>query len=75
MRGFRGGGLGVRSPPENHKNIGYLKITGPDPLKITKLPSQHSMLGYHWHADDGPHKVVFGSRPSSTKNENTLDPL
>ena len=32
---------------ENYKNIGFLRNTGPDPLKITKLPIQHSMLGHH----------------------------
>ena len=36
-------GQGVRTPLINHKNIGFLSNTGPDPLKITKLPSQHSM--------------------------------
>ena len=33
--------------PKNHKNIGFLRNTGPGSLKITKLPSQHSMLGHH----------------------------
>ena len=35
------------SPPPlgNYKNIGLLSISGPDLLKITKLPSQHSMAG------------------------------
>ena len=52
MRRSRGG---VRSPPppppppqkkkKNHKNMGFLSNIGLDPLKITKLPSQHSMLG------------------------------
>ena len=28
--------------------------TGPDPLKITKLPSQHSKLGHHWHSSETP---------------------
>ena len=42
-------GQGVRTPPppENYKNIGFLSNTGPDSLKITKLPIQHSMLGHH----------------------------
>ena len=44
MCGSRGGGRGSRPPLENHKNIGFLSNTGPDHLKITKLPSQHSML-------------------------------
>ena len=30
-------------PLKNHKNIVFLRNTGPDPLKMTKLPSQHSM--------------------------------
>ena len=42
------GGTGGLDPPlENYKNIGFLSNTGPDPLKITKLPSQHSILGNH----------------------------
>ena len=85
MGGSRGG-QGVRTPPPRKitKNIGFLSNSSPDPLKITKLPSQqHSMLGHHqhasetpfnmafrWRADDGPHIVVFGSsHPSSTKKK------
>ena len=41
----RGEDRGRDPPPENHKNIGFLSNIGPDPLKITKLPSQRSMLG------------------------------
>ena len=37
-------GTGGPDPPKNHKNIGFLCNTGPDPLKKPKLPSQHSML-------------------------------
>ena len=29
---------------------------GPDPIKITKLPSQHLMLGHHRHASETPFK-------------------
>ena len=37
MRGSRGGGQGVWTPPwKNHKNIGFLTNTGLDPLKILK---------------------------------------
>ena len=36
-------GTGGVETPENYKNIGFLSNTGPDPLKITKLPSHHSM--------------------------------
>ena len=31
-----GGGHGVRIPLKNHKNIGFLSNTGPDPLKNHK---------------------------------------
>ena len=42
-------GVGRGSGPclENHIAIGFLSNTGPDPLKITKVTSQHSMLGHH----------------------------
>ena len=56
MCGFRGVDP---HPLKNHKNIGFLSNTGPDPIKNTKLPSQHSMLGHHRRADDGPLLVVF----------------
>ena len=63
-------------PPWKIIKIGFPSNIGPDPLKITKLPSQNSMLGHRRHvgktpfkwADDGPLKVVFGSfLPLSTK--------
>ena len=82
-------GTGDPDPPppplKNHKNIGFLCNTGLDPLKITKLTSQHSKLGNHqwpaserdtismafrWWAYDGPFIAVFGSSiPSSTKEK------
>ena len=38
-------GTGGPDPPlENHKNIVFFSDTGPDPLKIVKLPSQLSIL-------------------------------
>ena len=46
----RGGTGGPDSPWKIKKNIGFLSNTGPDPLKITKLPSQHKKLGHHRHA-------------------------
>ena len=46
------GGGGVRTPLKNHKNIGFLSNTGPGPLKITKLSSQHLMLGHHRDASE-----------------------
>ena len=41
------GAWGPDPPPSPVKsqNIGFLSSTGLDPLKITKLPSQHSILG------------------------------
>ena len=54
----KGGGAGGPDPPpppqKNHKNIGFLSNTGLDPLKITKLPSQHSMLRHHRHPSETP---------------------
>ena len=44
-----GGGRGS-GPPEIHNNLGFLSNTGPDPIKLTKLPSLHSMLVRHRHA-------------------------
>ena len=51
-------GVRIPHPLKNHKNIGFLSNYGPDPLKITKLPSHHA---FRWRADDGPLIVVFGS--------------
>ena len=57
------GGQVVRIPLKNHKNIGFLSNTGPNPQKNHIVPSQHSMLGHHRPAsemaDDGPLLVVF----------------
>ena len=63
MCGNRGGwDRGSRPPPHEksqYNNIGFLSNTDPDPLKITKLPSQHSMLGHHRHASETPFKWRF----------------
>ena len=40
----------------NHKNIGFLSKTGPEPLKITKLLRQHSILGRNLHGSETPFK-------------------
>ena len=61
--GGGGGGGRVRTPLENHKNIGLLSSTGPDPLKIRKLPSQLSMLGHHRYASETPFKWRFAGVP------------
>ena len=62
MRGSRGGG-GAGGPdlpsPENHKNIELLRNSGPDPLKFSELPSQHSTLGHHRHANETPFRGVL----------------
>ena len=44
-----GGGQGAL---ENYNNIGFLSNTSPDPLKITKLPIQHPMLGHQQPASE-----------------------
>ena len=67
-------------PLKNHKDIGVHSNTGLDPLKITKLPSQHSMLGHYrrasetqmafrWRVDDDPLIVVFGSSHKLKKKQ------
>ena len=43
------GVAGPLDPLEKSQNVGFPSNIGPDPLKITKLPSQHSMLGHHRH--------------------------
>ena len=58
-----GGGRWSAPPLENYKNIGFLSITGPDPLKITQLPIQHSMLGHHRPASETPWKWRFADGP------------
>ena len=52
MRGSRGGGKGGVDPPEKSQNIVFFRNTGPDPLKIAMLPSQHSMFDHHRHASE-----------------------
>ena len=65
MRGSRGG-RGLDPPGKSH-NIESLSNTGPDPLKITKLSSQHSMLGYHWHASEMLFKWQFAGGPMTAR--------
>ena len=84
MGGSRGGGGDKRSgsPLEKSQKYRVFSNTGPDFLKITKLSSQHSVLGHHrharetpkmvlcWRANDDPLIVVFGSSlPLSTKKK------
>ena len=58
----KGGGGGPDSS-EKSQNIGFLSNTGLDHLKITKLPSQHSMLGHHQHASETSFKWRFAGGP------------
>ena len=61
MPGSRGGrwGMGSRPPLKNYKKLGFLAILVGISCKITKLPSQYSMLGHHWHASERPFKWLF----------------
>ena len=72
-----GGGQGVWTHPENHKNIGFLSNTGPDSLKNHKTIKPAFSVGsssarlrnaiqmaFRLRADDGPLIVVFD--PPST---------
>ena len=54
MRGPRGG-TGVRTIPplKNHKSIGFLSNSGPDPLR-----NQHSILAHHQNASETPFNGV-----------------
>ena len=53
--------MGSGPPLKNHKAIVFLSNSGPNPiiLKITKQPSQHSMLAHHQHASEMPFKWHF----------------
>ena len=56
MSESRGGNRGSGPPLlKNHKNIGILSNTGRDPLKITKLSNQYSML----HASEMPKNGIL----------------
>ena len=77
MRGSRGGNGGPDPHPPSLKilkNIWFLSITCPDPLKITKLPSQHSTLGHHRHGSLMPFRWsafsgIWIISPSSTRKK------
>ena len=57
------GGQGVRTPLKNHQNIGFLSNIGPDPLKNTKLPSQHTTVGHYQPVSETPFKWRFAGGP------------
>ena len=84
MRGSRGG-QGVWIPLKDHKNIGFLSNTGPDPLNNHNATKSAFNVGpllacqqnaiympFRWRADDGPLLVVFGS-PHQLKNVVKID--
>ena len=77
MGGSRGGGgQGVRTPIENHKNIGFLNNSGPDPqnnyeatepafnVEPSSARQRNAIkMAFCWRAVDGPLIVEFGSSP------------
>ena len=73
-------GTGDPYPPpplKNHNNKGFLSNAGPDPLKIEKLPSQHSMLGHHRPApiSERPFKWRFAGGPMISRFQCYWDSL
>ena len=56
-----GEGAGVRFPPnlEKHKAVNFRYELVWIPLKSTRLPNQHSMLGHHWPANETSFKWRF----------------
>ena len=63
VRGSRGG-TGVRTPPEkSQKYKFFFVILVRIPWTITRLPSQHSMLGHLWHISETPSKWRFAGGP------------
>ena len=79
------GGQGALTPPpppppplKNHKTVGFLSNTGPDPLKITKLPSQHPMLGHLWPTFSGiwiPTRLPSLTKKNPNKHVRVEPPL
>ena len=61
-----GGGQGVRtSPRKSQKYRFFFSNTGPNPLKIVKLPSQLSILGHNWHDSETPFQWRFAGGPKT----------
>ena len=77
MFGSRGGTGGPDHPPpplKNHKNTGFLRNSGLDPLKIAMLPSQHSIFDHHRHTSETPFKWRFAGWPMMARLQWYLDP-
>ena len=79
-------GTGGSGPPENHKKLGFLNNTGPDPLKNHKATKPEFNVGpsFKWRFAGGPMMTRLAwnldpSSPSSTKKQlktpSKLDPL
>ena len=90
MRGTRGGtrGSGPLHPPslENHKAIGFLSNTGPDPLEnhnankpvfnvgqSSDRQQNAILMAFRWWSNDGPLLVLFGSCPLSAQARYSKD--
>ena len=73
----RGRGDRGSSPPplKDHKAIGFLIRTVPNPMKITKLSSQNSMFGHHGPACETPLKWHFTGGRMMARFKWYLDPL
>ena len=78
---LRTGGSGSPSC-KHHKDVGSLSNTGPDPIKITKLPSQYSkfhqrIMPLKWRFAGGSIKAGFKwyLDPSPLINKETLSEL
>ena len=54
-------------PPEKSQKYRFFEqYWSGSPEKSKKLPSQHSMLGHHWHASETPFKWRFAGGPMMT---------
>ena len=45
---------------KNHKNLGFLSNTGPEPLKNHKATKPDLMLGHYWLASETPWHFAGG---------------
>ena len=74
MGGSRGG-QGVRTPSGKLQKYRVFSNTGPDPLEITKLPSQQSMTGHHRPANETPFKWYLDPLPTLSTKIKTFSEL
>ena len=68
------GGPDPHPPKKKIQKIGFLSNTCLDALKITKLSSQNSMVGHHWHASQPPFKCRLAGGPMMARLYLHLDP-